>query len=387
MPDFTRTLTADAPEFVPAKREQVATRLMFFIAGFATAAWAALVPFARLNTGVSDAELGLLLLCLGGGALVAMPLTGPLTTRFGCRAVLIVTVLLFSMMLPLLSFIDSGLWLALALLVFGVGVGITDCAMNVQAIIVEKAADRPVMSGFHGFYSVGGIAGAGAMSALMILGMSPLTASLTVSGTVLVLLALSISGLLSYANPSSGPAFAFPRGAVFLLGAVCFVSFLAEGAVLDWSAVFLTQYRELPEASGGLGFACFAATMTLGRLTGDRIVAHFGAYRVVVVGALTAICGFCLSVFLPHWLFSLCGYALIGIGCANIVPVMFSAIGRQTSMPQAVAVPAVTTMGYLGILAGPASIGFVAQFSSLPMAFLLVAALLLVVALVARKAT
>ncbi|MBO8136516.1 MFS transporter, partial [Dickeya fangzhongdai] len=129
----------------PGRREQRATRVMFFLAGFATAVWAALVPFAKLNTAVDDGTLGLLLLCLGGGALVAMPVTGMLTTRFGCRKVIALAVLLFSLTLPWLAVIPDTLWLAIALLVFGVGVGTTDCAMNVQAILVEKASGKAMM--------------------------------------------------------------------------------------------------------------------------------------------------------------------------------------------------------------------------------------------------
>lgn len=364
----------------PGEREQKATRAMFFAAGFATAAWAALVPFAKGNTGVGDGALGLLLLCLGGGALVAMPATGVLTTRFGCRSVLAAAVLVFCSVLPLLSVIADPWVLAGALLIFGVGIGTTDCAMNIQAILVEKAATKPLMSGFHGYYSIGGIAGAGAMSGMMSLGLSALAASTLTTAGVLLLLGWNTSGLLTYANPSEGPAFAVPRGAVLLLGAICFAVFLAEGSVLDWSAVFLTEYRAMPEARGGLGFACFAATMTLGRMTGDKVVARFGRHAIVVLGALIGAAGLLVTVFFACWQAALLGYALVGLGCANIVPVMFSAIGRQRSMPQAIAVPAVTTLGYLGILAGPATIGFIAQHSDLPAAFLLVAILFLAVA-------
>ena len=374
---FFRQENVTAP---PGKREQTATRAMFFAAGFATAAWAALIPFAKSNTGVGDGALGILLLCLGGGALVAMPATGILTTRFGCRTILAAAILLFSAALPLLSIIPDPWVLAAALLIFGVGIGTTDCAMNIQAILVEKAAPRPMMSGFHGYYSIGGIAGAGAMSGIMSMGVSPLAASTLVSVSVLALLAWSLDGLLTYANPPEGPAFAVPRGAVLVLGAICFAIFLAEGAVLDWSAVFLTEYRQVPEARGGLGFACFAAAMTLGRMTGDRVVARLGRHVVVVLGALIGACGLLMTVFVPSWQAALLGYALIGIGCANIVPVMFSAIGRQDSMPQAVAVPAVTTLGYLGILAGPAAIGLIAHHSGLPVAFLCIGALFLAVA-------
>ncbi|EMJ9775946.1 MFS transporter [Morganella morganii] len=376
---------AVTPPAVPARREQMATRALFFVAGFASAAWAALVPFAKLNTGVNDGVLGLLLLCLGGGALVAMPLTGVLTTRFGCRLVMTVSVILLSITLPLLAVIDHTGLLALTLIIFGMGIGITDCAMNIQAIIVEKAAPKPMMSGFHGFYSVGGIAGAGAMSGFMLAGMGALQAAGAVTAVCLLLLALSYKGMLDYAWPSEGPAFAVPRGAVLLIGVICFATFLAEGSVLDWSAVFLTEYRHVPESMGGLGFACFAVLMSLGRLTGDNIVAVLGRPQVVLWGALLAAGGLLLSVLSDNWLLALAGYGLIGLGCANVVPVMFSAIGRQTSMPQAVAVPAVTTLGYLGILAGPASVGLIAYRFTLPAALLAVVALLLLVALLSRK--
>jgi len=378
-------VTAVSAAAVPAGREQMATRALFFVAGFASAAWAALVPFAKLNTGVNDGVLGLLLLCLGGGALVAMPLTGVLTTRFGCRKVMTVSVVLLSITLPLLAEINHTGLLALTLIVFGMGIGITDCAMNIQAIIVEKAAPRPMMSGFHGFYSIGGIAGAGAMSGFMLAGMGALQAAAAVMVICLLLLAFSYKGMLDYAWPSEGPAFAVPRGAVLLIGIICFATFLAEGSVLDWSAVFLTEYRNVPESMGGLGFACFAVLMSLGRLTGDKIVAVLGRPQVVLWGALLAAGGLLLSVLSDNWLMALTGYGLIGLGCANVVPVMFSAIGRQTSMPQAVAVPAVTTLGYLGILAGPASVGLIAYRFTLPAALLAVVALLLLVALLSRK--
>ncbi len=384
MPDHVDTLHQSAAE-TPARREQNATRAMFFVAGFATAGWSALVPFAKMNTGVNDGTLGMLLLCLGVGALVAMPLTGHLTTRFGCRAVMTVATLAFCLMLPLLSVIPSPVLLALALLVFGMGVGTTDCAMNVQAILVEKAAPKPMMSGFHGFYSLGGIAGAGAVSGLMASGLSPFAASLAAAVVSLLLLGYSFRGLLTYANPPEGPAFALPHGAVLTIGAICFAVFLAEGTVLDWSAVFLTEHRDMPDTLGGLGFACFATAMTVGRLTGDRIVARFGREKVVILGALTAAIGLALPVIVPSWHVALVGYMLIGIGCANIVPVMFTAIGRQKSMPQAAAVPAVTTLGYIGVLAGPATIGFVAHLSSLPVAFIMVTVLMLLVVALSRR--
>lgn len=361
--------------------ERVATRIIFFIAGMVTAIWAVIVPFAKVNTGVDEAVLGSLLLCLGAGAIVAMPLAGPLTSRFGCRKVIGCAVMIVILVTPLLSVISDPLMLGLTLLIFGIGIGITDCAMNIQAIIVEKTSGQPLMSGFHGMYSVGGIAGAGLMTALLTVGLTAVLSVAALSILVLGLLVISYRTLLPYANPPEGPAFAIPRGTVLVLGVICFVVFLAEGTVLDWSALYLVENRGVAESSGGLGFAVFAAAMTLGRLSGDYIISRLGSLTVVLVGALVAIAGFMVVIISSGLPALLAGYLLVGIGCANIVPVMFSQTGKQNSMPQMVAVPAVTTLGYIGVLAGPAMIGYIAHHSSLPHAFIFVMLLMLLAAL------
>lgn len=337
------------------------------------------MPFARGNTGVNEAQLGTLLLCLGVGALIAMPVTGWLTSRFGCRRVILVAVALVIISTPWLSVLSDPLLLALALLVFGVGIGVTDCAMNIQAILVEKQAEKPVMSGFHGMYSVGGIAGAGFMTLLLAMGFSVLTGCLLAVAAVIIMTLVSASGLLTYANPAEGPVFAVPRGSVLIIGIICFAVFLTEGTVLDWSAVYLTDVRAIPASLGGLGYTCFAIAMTVARLTGDRIISSLGRLPVMLGGALVAAAGMAMVTFIDSWPLALLGYTLVGAGCANIVPVMFSAAGRQTVMPQAVAVPAITTLGYLGVLSGPAVIGYVAHYTHLAFSFSLIMALMLVV--------
>lgn len=356
-----------------------ATRIIFFLAGFITATWAVIVPFARANTGVNEAQLGTLLLCLGVGALIAMPVTGWLTSRFGCRRVILVAVALIIISTPWLSVLSDPLLLALALLLFGVGIGVTDCAMNIQAILVEKQAAKPVMSGFHGMYSVGGIAGAGFMTLLLAMGFSVLTGCLLAVVAVIIMTLVSAPGLLTYANPAEGPVFAVPRGSVLIIGIICFAVFLTEGTVLDWSAVYLIDVRAIPASLGGLGYTCFAIAMTVARLTGDRIISSLGRLPVVLGGALIAAAGMAMVTFIDSWPLALLGYTLVGAGCANIVPVMFSAAGRQTVMPQAVAVPAITTLGYLGVLSGPAVIGYVAHYTHLAFSFSLVMTLMLVV--------
>ncbi|CAN5576642.1 MFS transporter [soil metagenome] len=368
----------------PGRPAQTATRLAFFIAGFGVAAWAPLVPLAKQRAGLDDGVLGLLLLCLAAGSIITMPLAGALAARYGCRIVILVSTALICATLPLLATLGSLPTLAVALLIFGAGIGGIDCAMNVQAIIVERASGRPMMSGFHGLFSVGCIAGPAAMAAMMGPGLSPLAAALAVVGCIVVLAAVAAPHLLTEGGEARGPAFALPRGIVLFIGALCFVSFLGEGAMLDWGAIFLISQRQVEPAYAGLGYACFAATMTLGRLTGDAVVGRLGATRVLIGSGVCAAGGLALATLVPSQAATLIGYALVGAGCSNIVPVMYSAVGRQRAMSESLAVPAVTTLGYAGMLVGPAAIGFVANASSLSLAFLLVAAIMLTVSMSVR---
>ncbi|MET0285972.1 MAG: MFS transporter [Polyangiales bacterium] len=354
------------------------TRLAFLISGFATAGWAPLVPFAREHASLDERELGLLLLCLGAGSMTAMPLAGALVVRLGCRAVLAITSVMICLALPVLATSGSFAVLCTALTVFGAAVGALDCAMNAQAVIVERSAGRAMMSGFHGVFSLGGILGAAAVSALLSAGVPLLSATIGVVGAILIALAVAYPHALAAAE-ERGPAFALPRGMVLFLGVLCFIAFLAEGAMLDWSAVFLIS-RGVDPARAGLGYALFAGAMTVGRLTGDRVVRQLGATRAFVLGALCAASGLGLLALLASW----AAFVLIGLGCANLVPLLYSALAKQEAMPESAAVPALTMLGYAGILAGPAAIGFVADATSLSSALLMVAALLLAVAASAR---
>ena len=367
-----------------SRAEQHSTRLLFLLAGFSAAAWASLVPVAKAATGVNEGQLGLVLLCLGIGSLLAMPVSGVVSTRHGCRKVLMVCGVALCACLPLLASVQNVFTLAAALFFFGAMIGTFDCVMNIQAVIVERDSNRPLMSGFHGFFSLGGLLGAATTSAIMDLGVSPFATVSAIALAGVLLLMLIRRHVLPYGNPAEGPPFALPRGEVLFLGMLCMTVFLVEGSMMDWSAVMLTENHGMPVAQAGYGFAAFSLTMTFGRLTGDRIVARVGRRSVVTVGGLLAMGGILLATLVPLWQAALLGYAMVGLGCSNIVPVLFTAVGRQTSMPQSVAVPAMSTLGYAGVLAGPAAIGFIAHHSSLPMAFLLVAALMLFVAISGR---
>jgi MFS family permease len=380
----TQTTLSDSRP-IPGILEQHSTRMAFFIAGFAIAAWAPLVPYAKARLAVGEATLGLLLLCLGIGSVLTMPLTGLLVARYGCRRVIWLATLFICGTLPFLAIASTIPTLALVLLVFGAGIGTVDVAVNIQAIIVEKATGRPLMSGFHGMFSVGGIVGAGGVSLLLSGGVEPFAAMLVVAGLIIVALLALGRWLLPYGSERDTPLFVRPRGIVLFVGLLCLICFLAEGSILDWGAVFLHSVRQVPVAEAGWGFTIFSIAMTICRLTGDRIVLALGGTRILVLGGLLAAGGLALAVLAPWLPVALLGFAIVGVGAANIVPVLFSSAGKQTLMPTNLAVAAITIFGYAGHLMGPALIGFVAEITSLSLALLGIAVLFLLVTASARR--
>lgn len=367
------------------RAQQIATRAAFFIPGFVIACWAPLVPFAKNRAALDDATLGIVLLCLGMGSLMAMPVSGMLAARHGCRRVMLVTVAMMLVTLPLLAVVSTPLALGVVLLVFGAAIGAMDCVMNIQAVVVERESGRAMMSGFHAFYSIGSLVGAVVVSLLLTTGASPLFCTAAIAGVALVI-AGSFMGSWRVDRVQSGaPLFVLPRGVIMLIGLVCFVSFLAEGSMLDWSAVFLHEVREMDLARAGWGFVAFNIAMTVMRLAGDRVVEQLGHAKAVLVGGLAASAGLAIATLAPSLIATLAGYVLLGVGCANIVLVMFTLAGKQTEIPDSIAIPAITTMGYAGILSGPAAIGFIEQGWSLTAAFLLTALALAGVAVMGSR--
>ncbi len=368
----------------PGKEERLATRVAFFINGLGMAAWAPLVPFAKARLSVDDGTFGAILLCLGAGSLVSMPFAGALAARIGCRRAISIAALLICVPLPLLATASTPMMLALGLFLFGAGGGLIDVVGNIHAIIVEKAAGRPLMSGFHGLFSAGGIAGASGVSVLLGMGANPQSAALIVGTTGLLLIGIFGRRLLPYAESGEHKSFVIPRGTILLIALLIFLIYLAEGAMLDWSAIFLTTEKQAGAESGGFAYAAFASAMTIGRLTGDRIVQHCGERRILILGSLCSTAGLLLVTILPTWKLCLIGFAFVGIGASNIVPVFYTLLGKQRIMPVNLAVSSVTTLGYMGILAGPALIGFASNAANLSVAFGIVGASLILITISAN---
>lgn len=372
-----------------------AVKAIFLICGLAISSWALMVPEAKDRLQLNDANLGLLLLCLGAGAISFMPVSGIISQRFGSRKVIMVASLIMAGTLPLLLIIDSTFLMAVVLYLFGGAVGTVDVAMNAHAVQVQNIYGKSVMSSFHGFFSVGGLLGSLGLGALIRIGLEPTVAAFVIAGLLVAIVLFQYGLLLDHAseqdainkfspdhhrNDSKPGLFSWLHASVLFLGSMCFIVFLTEGAMLDWSAVFLKENRGIDNGLSGIGYAAFSVAMATMRLLGDKLVSRFSGNFVVIAGSITAAIGVFIIIFVPLLSVSLAGFVLIGIGAANIVPVFIGEGGKLRSISALVTIPAITTMGYAGQLAGPALLGFIAHQFSLTIALGLLGILLLFVA-------
>ncbi|MBJ8422500.1 MFS transporter [Acinetobacter johnsonii] len=383
---FSRTALID-PE-IQLSAQRLSTRFSFFGLGFATAAWAPLIPFAQQRLHFNHADFGLLLLCSGLGAMLAMPATGKIVQRVGCRVPIGFALLLLAVLLPSLSLWTTPLMMAITLFLFGTAAGSLGVALNIQAVVVEKNSLKSLMSGFHGMASLGGLAGVLTITALLALSISAVMSAFAVSLLLVIIIFLSVPYSIKAVENTSLEASSkvkksirqrLPQPLIILIGIACFIIFMVEGAAMDWSGIYLTQQYGVNTTFAGLAYTFFAIAMTTGRFTGHYLIRYFGEKKLLTYSAICATLGLALVSIAPYWWLVLVGYTLVGTGCSNIVPIMFSRAGRQTVMPSAVALSCVSTMAYTGILFGPAFIGMVSELIGLSTVFMALSGLLLLI--------
>jgi MFS family permease len=369
------------------KKARQATLFIFLLCGITVSCWAPLVPIVKRSLQLNEAKLGLILLSMGAGAIVTMPLIAPVIQKYGSRTVIFWTSVLSSLMLPVLTLVNNAYALTAALFLFGASLGSLDVAMNAQAVVVQEKLKRHIMSSFHGMFSVGGLTGAFGLGILMYMNLSPAISAIIITCLMLIIAFTQTRHFLDHPknDKTEKVGFRIPKGPIIILGLSCFFIFLSEGAMLDWSAVFLQEYRHFTVSLAGTGYAVFSVAMATMRFTGDRLINLYGPGKIVLWGALTAATGLLMATCIPSPLLSVLGFMFVGLGAANIVPVLFSSAGRSRSPSPEAALASVTTMGYAGQLAGPALIGFIAQVSSLPFALGILALPLFIVAFAFRK--
>lgn len=359
------------------KRARYAVAAVFCVHGAVTGSFATRIPWIQDHAGVGAGQLGLALAFPALGASVAMPLAGAVSHRFGARNALRGLVALWTLSLILPSLAPNPLLLCGALFLYGATAGMSDVAMNALGVEVENRLHRSIMSGLHGMWSVGALIGSAGGTLAAHLGSDARLHHAIAAATLTALGLIACQGVLdlrSAPDEAPPPRFALPPKSALLIGAVGFCAVFAEGASLDWSAVYL---RDVLDTSAGLAAAsttAFALTMAAARLVGDRIVDRFGPVRTVRVGGVLATAGGLLVVVAPHPAVAMTGFAFIGLGVAVVVPLAFAAAGRSGPNPSQ-AIAGVATITYTSGLIAPSAIGAVADATSLVVSFGLVTAL------------
>lgn len=363
-----------------------ATRLAFFEGGFAMGCVAPLYPFLKDNVGADEALFGLLLLCFGIGSIVAMPVTGLIAARLGAKLPILLGGLGLAIFLPLAAICYNSYHLAACLLILGASAGTIDVAMNIHAAQVEAKEKRVLMSNFHALFSIGTLLGAGFMTLMLYIKLTPQQAIFL--GAIIMMLAIvfCMKGLLNEGVDEPEP-YTFPKGIVILLAILTAILFLVEGALLDWGALLLLEKNFVTKEFAGIGFILFSVTMVIGRLTGDRTIEKFGNFQILLAGNILTLIGLVLILCASSEIAAFAGFAIVGLGAANIVPILFRATGKQKIMPPGLAMTSVVTTGYAGILLGPAVIGFVADFTSISIAFWALVVLILISTISSRIVT
>lgn len=362
-------------------RLRVALTLFFALDGFLFAGWVVRIPAVKQQTGASAGDLGLALLGVSAGAVITMTLTGRLCRRYGSHAVTVATAVLLSLSVALPALTRSPLALGLVLLVFGAAYGGINVAMNSAAVDLVTALRRPVMPSFHAAFSLGGMIGAG-LGGLVAGGLSPTAHLLALTGVGLATTAAAGPVLLRHPSPGPPPESLAPtteseprggaRRIVLVFGVIALCTAYGEGALADWGALHLEQDLHAHPGVAAAGYSVFALTMTAGRLSGTALLERLGQTRTLVAGGATAAAGMLLGALAPSVWATLLGFAVTGLGLANIFPV---AVARAGAVAGPGGVATASTLGYGGMLLGPPSIGFLADWFSLPVALTTVAVL------------
>jgi MFS family permease len=362
-----------------SRAARIAVGALFFINGFAFATWVSRIPAVQTALGLTPGTLGAALMGLGAGSFVAMPIAGWLIARTGSRRVVMATTLACAALVLLPAFAGNAVALGAALALFGAAMGAMDVAMNAQGVELEHHVGRPILSGFHALFSLGGMSGA-ALGGAIAAGGVPVAVHFGIVAALLVGVAAAVLPSLIEAPPApaddpGGRLRLSPALVGLSVLAACF--FVSEGAMADWTPVYLSSVLGTGPGVAAAGYAVFSAAMTIGRLSGDWLTVRIGRTRIVRMGALLAAAGLSAALLIGTVPAALVGFVCVGAGFSVAVPLVFSAAGRLDSRSAGPGLAAVTTAGYLGFLAGPPVLGFVAEAFTLPIALTLIVCLAL----------
>jgi MFS family permease len=374
-------LNAQLPIVSAARR---ATYALFFADGLGFGIWAGHIPAFKQKFQLSDSSLSIVLLALAAGSIFSMPLAGQVVRHSGSRFCAAISACFLSICLVAIALAPSLTLFIVAAFFFGAAKGAVDVGINAQAVVIEKDYGRPIMSSFQAFWSVGGLAGGFLTSATLGLGSTPLINLVGVAFLILLLDLRYYTRLMGDGlplEPEGKKRFRLPGKALLYVAILTFIALFSEGALMDWSAVYMRQVVAVPVSVAAVGYAGYSTAMALGRFVGDRVVASFGERFVIQLSGSLIIVGLLTALLIPNAIFTVAGFAVAGLGNSNLVPILFSAAGKDPVLGPGPGIATVTTVGFFGFLVGPAVIGAISMFFGLPVALSLVAVFGLITAI------
>jgi MFS family permease len=388
-PHSNLSTTLPKAKYTASKRTvRIAVSFFYFAQGVCFATWASRIPDLKTTLQLTDGQLGSILLALPLGQLLMMPVSGKLTTAFGTKKMLIIGAPLYALAMANLSLATAGWQLALFLLLFGVAGNICNNALNTQGVIAETFFEKPIMSSFHGVWSVGGFTGALIGLLMVNLQVVPQVHFSMIALLVGLHIAINYRFLLAGQKAIEGKKTSFfkkPQGVLVQLGMIGFCSMATEGAMFDWSGVYFKEIVKAPNSLIILGYASFMVMMATGRFLGDRLINSFGRKRLLQISGFVISCGMFMAVLFPYLVPATLAFMLVGIGVSSIVPMVYSIAGNNEKVAPGIALAMVGSVSYFGFLMGPPLIGYISELANLRYSYAVIGCFgLLITALVAK---
>ncbi|MCH7398723.1 MFS transporter [Belliella sp. DSM 107340] len=357
------------------QKRRAALGSLFFLAGICFASWASRIPDVQVKFGLSESQLGTLLLGLPIGSLVALPLAGWAVHKYGSRIVILLGAIGYMIFLPLIGF-SSSIWLLVpVVMLFGMIGNLMNISLNTQALAVEDMYGRSILGSFHGLWSLAGFSGAGIGAVMIYLDVLPRYHYLVISGIALLIVIVAQGYLVKENKSQAGGGFVMKKPDALLLriGGIAFLGMLSEGCMFDWSGVYFKKVVEIQPGLVALGYVSFMGAMASGRFVSDRLTNRFGRLSILRLSGILIFMGLLVSVIFPTPIYATIGFLLVGFGVASIIPVSYSVAGRSKLYSPGIALAIVSTISFFGFLTGPPLIGYIADLLSLQASFVLIA--------------
>lgn len=370
------------------KKVRLAVSLFYFGQGLCFASWASRIPDLKSALQLSDAQLGSILLALPLGQLLTMPVSGRLTTVFGSKRMLTIGAPLYALALTNLALANTGWQLALMLFMFGITGNLCNIALNTQGVAGESYYGKPIMTSFHGAWSVGGFSGALVGLLMTSLHASPYLHFCMIAVLAFLHIGINYRYLLEAKKPvqqEKPKLFTRPQGVLIQLGIIGFCSMATEGAMFDWSGVYFKEIVKAPHALVILGYTSFMIMMATGRFLGDKVIAAYGRKRLLQVSGVVISSGMLLSVVFPYLIPATIGFMMVGVGVSGIVPMVYSIAGNNTKVAPGIALAMVSGVSYFGFLMGPPLIGYISALSSLRYSYAVIGCFGICISLIVAK--